>query len=128
MPYGSVELVESFNSVPAASTRIINLALRPGRQLNALRDRLSSAKRNKAVRKRLLACTISMVLVRHTVQVTAEAKVSAMSTALNTSSAFTNMPHGVRSRGNAALPATAYYASASAGWIVNAKAARKGQE
>jgi hypothetical protein len=53
-----------------------------------------------------LADRISTVLASHTVQVTSEAKARPIKTAFTTMSAFMNMPQGLRSRGNVAVPTT----------------------
>ena len=57
------------------------------------------------------AITSSTVLASHTVQVTTDAKASPISTAFTSGSALRNMPHGLRSRGSAALPTTGPAAS-----------------
>src|SRR4051812_48947927 len=67
---------------------------------------------------RTLADTSSRVLASHTVQVTTEAKASPIKTAFTTTSAPTNMPHGLKSRGNSPMvggTATVGAAAGSAG-------------
>src|SRR6201993_2759864 len=68
-----------------------------------------------AARTRRLANTISMVLASHTVQVTTEAKARPINTAFTTGSALRYMPHGLRSRGSAAVATTLSCASAGTG-------------
>src|SRR4029077_7275886 len=68
-----------------------------------------------AARTRRLANTISMVLASHTVQVTIEAKARPINTAFTTGSALIYMPHGLRSRGSAAVATTLSCASAGTG-------------
>ena len=80
------------------------LARKSARAASAGRTR--RRERFSALRARRLRRRSSIVLASHTVQVTTEAKTSAISTAFTSGSADRYMPHGDRSRGSSAAAAT----------------------
>src|SRR5437588_3645012 len=84
---------------------------------------LALASAPKALRRRPFTPISSMVLASHAVQVMTEAMTSPINTACTTMSALTNMPHGVRSRGSAAVSMTGRPASSCAVAVVAARQA-----
>src|SRR6516225_4240127 len=115
MPSLLVEPVETFNSDTAASRNWATSPTASASRSTAPAVERTPTSRFNAPRTRRLANAISMVLASHTVQVTTEAKARPINTAFTTGSALRYMPHGLRSRGSAAVATTLSCASAGTG-------------